>query len=456
MLAAIPESEATPFLYYVLAWPWTRLCGVRGDRSCGPSPRSWARRSSPSRTARARLSSRRRVGVIAAALVSVHPFLVWYAQEARAYSLFALLAAVHGAFLRARSPWRRPVGASRLGARGLARARDALLRRSFSSCPRRCGCSSVPGRAGLPPWRCVLPAAVGVAHLPLLLDQRGAGEAVTDASLGSRAAGVPKGLAVGYSFPAEIAGSVLAAALLAIGLVLLLTRAPAGAEASRSRAGRPGDHLDRRSGRAGARGRRLRDRPKHDRGDRSRCHLRRDRIRRDPSRARCGRRALRAAAGDHAIGLPRRGVRAHGLALGGRAPRRAEWRARDRRDAVPEPPALGAVPAELEEPSGDVVRVEEIAAIGLATEEGFSIAGPVKPPALDSGPPPPPARLPDGCRRNGRRRTHWFCTAPRAPLWCRLRRSRGFASPISSRASWCSLGRPDDALGPRHWLASTG
>ncbi|CAN5165883.1 hypothetical protein BH20ACT13_BH20ACT13_24020 [soil metagenome] len=27
MLTAIPESEASPFLYYVLAWPWTRLAG---------------------------------------------------------------------------------------------------------------------------------------------------------------------------------------------------------------------------------------------------------------------------------------------------------------------------------------------------------------------------------------------------------------------------------------------
>ena len=27
MLHAIPESEATPYFYYVLAWPWARVFG---------------------------------------------------------------------------------------------------------------------------------------------------------------------------------------------------------------------------------------------------------------------------------------------------------------------------------------------------------------------------------------------------------------------------------------------
>jgi uncharacterized membrane protein len=28
MVRAIPHSEATPYLYYVLVWPWTRLFGT--------------------------------------------------------------------------------------------------------------------------------------------------------------------------------------------------------------------------------------------------------------------------------------------------------------------------------------------------------------------------------------------------------------------------------------------
>ena len=72
----------------------------------------------------------------------------------------------------------------------------------------------------------LLPAVVLVAHLPLLDAQRGNGETVADTSLVSRAAGTPKALVVGYSFPAEVVGSLLAAALVALGLVLLATRAP--------------------------------------------------------------------------------------------------------------------------------------------------------------------------------------------------------------------------------------
>ena len=42
----------------------------------------------------------------------------------------------------------------------------------------------------------------------------------------SRGAGIPKGLTVGYSFPAEIVGSVLAGALIVVGLALLFVRTP--------------------------------------------------------------------------------------------------------------------------------------------------------------------------------------------------------------------------------------
>ena len=72
-----------------------------------------------------------------------------------------------------------------------------------------------------------MPTAVLLAHAPLVLAQRGNGAAVSDTPLFSRIAGVPKGLVVGYSFPAELAGSAAAAALLVAGVVLLVTRSPA-------------------------------------------------------------------------------------------------------------------------------------------------------------------------------------------------------------------------------------
>jgi mannosyltransferase len=102
-LSTIPHSEATPPLYYVLAWAWTRLFGTSeaGIRSLSaligtaivPVAYLAARRVAP----------RRYVPVAAAALVAFSPYLIWYSQEARAYALLALLCAWSFLlFLRAR------------------------------------------------------------------------------------------------------------------------------------------------------------------------------------------------------------------------------------------------------------------------------------------------------------------------------------------------------------------
>jgi 4-amino-4-deoxy-L-arabinose transferase-like glycosyltransferase len=93
MLRAIPDSESTPPLYYVLAWPWAKAFGTGevGLRAfsalCGTAtvPVAYA--------AGAALASRR-AGLIAALLVATSPLLVWYSQEARAYALFVLCGAL--------------------------------------------------------------------------------------------------------------------------------------------------------------------------------------------------------------------------------------------------------------------------------------------------------------------------------------------------------------------------
>ena len=79
----------------------------------------------------------------------------------------------------------------------------------------------------------LVPVATLLAHLPVLLDQRGNGEAVAGSSLAARIAGIPKNLVVGYSFPLEAAGSVLAACLVLLGLVLAARLAPARAARER-------------------------------------------------------------------------------------------------------------------------------------------------------------------------------------------------------------------------------
>jgi mannosyltransferase len=225
MVAAIPESEATPYLYYVLAWGWVQVFGLGEVGLRSLSALAGAAIVPVTYGAGAVLVSRR-TGLVAAALVSVHPFLVWYAQEARSYSLFALLAActvlLFGYALRARPRW---------ALLGWAIASSLAIAAHYFAVPLVVVealwlLARSPAR-GLAALASLLPLAVLVAHLPLVLDQRGAGEAVTEASLFSRVAGVPKGLAVGYSFPAEVAGSVLAGVLLLLGLVLLAARSPA-------------------------------------------------------------------------------------------------------------------------------------------------------------------------------------------------------------------------------------
>ncbi|HZO49351.1 MAG TPA: glycosyltransferase family 39 protein [Gaiellaceae bacterium] len=101
MLGAIPHSEGTPPLYYVLAWGWTRLFGTSeaGIRSLSALAGTLA-------VAVVYLIGRelfgRRVALAAALLAAVHPLLVWHAQDARAYSLYVLLGAASlSCFVRA-------------------------------------------------------------------------------------------------------------------------------------------------------------------------------------------------------------------------------------------------------------------------------------------------------------------------------------------------------------------
>jgi mannosyltransferase len=93
VLSAVPQTESTPPLYYVLLWLWAQVFGHGevGLRSfsalCGTLtiPVVWA-------LGRRLISER--AGMVAALLTAVNPFLFWYSQEARAYSLLLLLSAL--------------------------------------------------------------------------------------------------------------------------------------------------------------------------------------------------------------------------------------------------------------------------------------------------------------------------------------------------------------------------
>jgi hypothetical protein len=90
---AVGFSESAPPLYYALAWIWTQLTGTGefGLRSLS----ALAGVATVPVAYLVGLELRgRRAGLMAAALVAVNPMLLWYSQEARAYSLLALLCAV--------------------------------------------------------------------------------------------------------------------------------------------------------------------------------------------------------------------------------------------------------------------------------------------------------------------------------------------------------------------------
>ncbi len=90
MFHTVVHVETTPPLYFLLAWLWAHLFGV-GEVAL----RSISTLAGIALVPIAYLSTRELVsrwaGVLAAAFVTVNPFLIWYSQEARAYMLLAAL-----------------------------------------------------------------------------------------------------------------------------------------------------------------------------------------------------------------------------------------------------------------------------------------------------------------------------------------------------------------------------
>src|SRR5215208_2856492 len=91
MLGAIPDSESTPPVYYVVAWFWAKLCGA-GEVGLRSLSALAGTATVPVVYAIGARAVGVRAGLIAAALAATNPLLVWYSQEARAYALLVLLA----------------------------------------------------------------------------------------------------------------------------------------------------------------------------------------------------------------------------------------------------------------------------------------------------------------------------------------------------------------------------
>lgn len=90
---AVGFSESAPPLYYALAWLWTQVAGT-GEWGLRSLSAVAGVATIPVAYFIGRELRSSRAGVIGAALVAVNPMLLWYSQEARAYSLLALFCAL--------------------------------------------------------------------------------------------------------------------------------------------------------------------------------------------------------------------------------------------------------------------------------------------------------------------------------------------------------------------------
>jgi 4-amino-4-deoxy-L-arabinose transferase-like glycosyltransferase len=202
MLRAIPRSESTPPLYYVLAWLWTRVFGVTevGLRSLSAV---FGTLTIPLVHMAAARVFDRRAGLFAAALATFAPLLIWYSQEARSYALLvALCTASVWTLVAAVEPnagrrwlWSWAVVS------GLALATHYFA--AFLIGPELCWVIAKRRRAGLPAAGVVVLAGLAVA--PLALRQRANGTAgfITQTGLPTRLAQAVKQLAIGYDAPAD-------------------------------------------------------------------------------------------------------------------------------------------------------------------------------------------------------------------------------------------------------------
>ena len=232
MLGLIPQRESTPPLYYCLAWIWARVFGYgeTGLRSLSALagilivPVAYA--------AGAKLISRR-AGVIAAALTACNPMLVWYSQEARSYSLLALLSActlLTFAYARERPTPRALAWWVITAVLALATHYYALL----AVVPEAVWLLALYHRRRTVQLAMALAAACGLGLMALAVSQNATGRAnwIATAPLGRRLAEVAPQFLVGFG---SIAYNGLVWAAIGLCLVALALLAAFGSPAERRR-----------------------------------------------------------------------------------------------------------------------------------------------------------------------------------------------------------------------------
>ena len=208
MLSTIPHTESTPPLYYLLQWGVSQVLGT-GAAAMRALSAVCGVLAIPVAYAAGRELVDERAGLLAALLVAVNPYFVWYSQEARAYSLLVLMAAL-SIYAFARVLRRRTAGAAALW--GVVAAL-ALLTHYFAAF------LVVPEAAYLlyatrSRWvalATLLPLATAAALTPLALDQRRSGHAqwIGNLSLSRRLEDLPKKFVTGeLGLPLPVLGAL--------------------------------------------------------------------------------------------------------------------------------------------------------------------------------------------------------------------------------------------------------
>ncbi|MGI8593963.1 MAG: glycosyltransferase family 39 protein [Solirubrobacteraceae bacterium] len=225
-LELIPDTESTPPLYYVLAWGWAKMLGT-GEVGVRSLSALFGIATVPFGYAAAARLVDRRTGLIVAALLAFNPFLLWFAQEARAYALLVLLCTIaFHLFVLWLDERRTPTLAAWGIVSALALATHyyaalmiatelAWMLFAVPEARRRVALATIP----------VL--AAGAALVPLAVAQRSNRLAVPLAEESStvlRTLQVPKQFAVGFDAPAEIGLAVVCLALALAGIALLAMR----------------------------------------------------------------------------------------------------------------------------------------------------------------------------------------------------------------------------------------
>ncbi|MBK8294617.1 MAG: glycosyltransferase family 39 protein [Solirubrobacterales bacterium] len=93
-LSAIPNSESAPPFYYFIAWFWSQVFGSGEVGLRSLSALLGTGSIVVMYLSAVALKLPRRAGLIASGLVAVSPVLIWFSQDARAYSLVFFLAAL--------------------------------------------------------------------------------------------------------------------------------------------------------------------------------------------------------------------------------------------------------------------------------------------------------------------------------------------------------------------------